>query len=229
LLPATGEDAVADRVWPVLKREFEQAAELLFQSYSSSPEFAQLYNLAPGRELDGTRQIFRGLLRTMAHLPGTILGHYRGGKLVGVGIYCPQTPTPIIRLLAAHPFAVGRALIRNACIEWRCKPPFGPQARVRWRTYCLLARTQTPRRHCLHVFALGVAPAAQRTGVARRLLAAMEEEGRRRWPRFSCIVVDTWHAANVAIYERLGFTTSVHGTRDGIECWTMTREVAPTA
>jgi len=205
----------------------DSAADLLFGAYASDPCFGDLYGLSPGPELDSTRQIFRSHVRTLHPRYRMTLGCRRDGRLVGVCVYYPETHEPLLRALSKRPFTMTGALLRHTWLQVRWRHRLGRAARARWNTYGRLGRAQLPRQCHLHVQALGVDAAARRSGVAERLLAAIDADPRWR-PLHQAIVVETWHASKVEIYQRLGFTTASYSTADGVECWTMVRPLSPT-
>jgi GNAT superfamily N-acetyltransferase len=183
--------------------------------------FAQLFGLSR-EELVGFLPAFRGALKSVSGIPGSTLGYYRDGHLVGVICYFPDLRVTFYRALALRPIKATVAYLRQAWLRWRWRPRLPTQAQARHRAYLHLARRQSPKEPTLHVLALGVAESARRAGIARRLLAAIAED--KRWPNIGRIQVETWHAGNASIYERLGFETIRRGSRKGVECWTMARQ-----
>lgn len=211
-----------EEIRPVPADSLSMAAEFLFACYASDPEFAALFGLSAD-EVRCTLPVFQRSVQILAHLQGCVLGCYRDRRLLGVVVHAPIPVASLARVFLRHPVLVTAALARNCRIHWR-HPLQLPRAAVpRWRAYGKLARSMLVREPSLVVQALGVDPAEQRRGVARRLLAAMAAD--RRWRGFHHIQVQTWHAANVEIYRRLGFTPCGYGTRAGVKCWGLVRRI----
>ncbi len=160
----------------------------------------------------------------MASIPGTTLGYYREEEIVGVVTYLPNLMVPVLRVLIHHPLAYPTAFVKGVYIRWLFRARIRAGPRARWRAYGRLARAQAPKMPGLHILALGVAEPARRTGVARELLDAVASDERWR-DQAEVVQVETWHPTNVSIYERLGFRSIAHGTKDGVNCWTMVRPI----
>ena len=220
LTEATG--AAANERIQALPRAWSAATLLLFDAYCDDPAFAELYAAESRDALAGTLPIFRGIQASVSAIPGTTLGCFRGCELVGVVTFVADPKISLRALVLGMPIFGTLTILRHAFRNVRYRPRLSAVARRRWRAYRALAHAQDPPRPALRILALGVAPASRRSGVARRLLHAVEADV--RWQAsMDRIQVETWHESKVAIYERLGFETVARGTRDGVDCWTMVR------
>jgi ribosomal protein S18 acetylase RimI-like enzyme len=206
---------------PVPAAEVAAAMDLLNECYCADPSFRRLFGM---EVLDprATAPLFQHIAATLAGVPGLILGCYTDGELLGVVAYSPAIPS--FDLFLRSPLLFVTSWLRGRLGPRWFDHRMPPDARRRHRAYIRFAFAQQPRGLNLHVSALGVIPEARGQGVARRLLAAMEADP--RWAECKLSVVDTWHGNNVAIYERLGFTTHALRTSADASCWTMTRPIA---
>lgn len=211
------------RIAAIRPADLHAAARFLFAAFTSDPTFADLYGMTD-QQLVGTLPIFQGICRTLPARLGTTLGCYRGNELVGVLTYCPKLQETLRQQALSHPFLTLLGLTRIAWIQLRYRPRLGRASRARWRAYSALGAAQSPKEPSLQILALGVARSARGSGVARRLVAAVEAD--QRWGTgVKHLQVETWHATKLPFYERLGFQTVRHGTRDGVECWTLVRPI----
>src|SRR5262245_19830912 len=120
--------AAADRVAVIQRHGLPATADFLFRTYSAEPEFAQLFGLAPGDDLHQLRPLFQGIIASVAHIPGTTLGCYRDGKMIGAICFFPDLRVPFLRLLLQRSARVVLALLRHLLIKVRWRPRLMPRA-----------------------------------------------------------------------------------------------------
>jgi ribosomal protein S18 acetylase RimI-like enzyme len=213
-----------DEIRAFSRRSLHRAARFLFGVFRTDPAVAQLFGFKSDCEMAGISPTFDGLCKSTASIPGCTLGYYHHGGIVGVVTYCPVLTTSMLRGLAHNPLGLAAAYARGMYIRWRHRPRIPAGALVRWHAYGQLARAQVTRKPRLHVLALGVAESARGMGVARQLLDAVASDDRWR-KHVEVMQIETWHRAKVLIYERLGFDVVAHGSKDGVDCWTMVRAI----
>lgn len=225
-MPAVNTLPSDDEVRPFKHRHLHKAANFLLETYRSDPSFLGLYGFRTKADADGTRTIFDGICWHTAGIARAALGYYRAGRLVGVITCCPSMVLLSFRAVVRHPVLAVAACVRAPLLWWHFRPRLTLAAKRRWRAYTRLARAQTRRSEPrILITALAVAESARGTGVARRLLDAVAAD--RQWrDRVGLLEVNTWDPVKVSIYENLGFESVANGTRDGVQCWTMTRPVS---
>ncbi|MBK8097493.1 MAG: GNAT family N-acetyltransferase [Planctomycetes bacterium] len=214
-----------ERIDPVGKYTIAVARDFLLANYRSHPTFARLYGLAD-TDTDRTAGIFMGICRRTQRA-GMLLACRRGNETLGVLAWSPnRSPDRRLTAFLRVPITYSACWLRDHWNSFRDRRALGEAAFARWRAYSGMAQRAPVHEPTLLICALAVAPAARRSGVARRLLA--EVAANPIWSNWAhAIEVNTWDAENVLIYERLGFTVVDHAREGDVDCWTMLRPMRP--
>lgn len=220
--------AESDRIVALRRRRLAEAEELLAKVYQQDPAFGALLGTDDPAVLARTTFIFRQICDLTRDCPGTALACYRDGKMVGVLSFLPVVQTTWRQTLSVYlrrpdlAFKFARRRVEEAIRRDVAKLPRAVQNRH--RTYMRLATLVPDAERRLQVCAIGVLETHRRQGIARDLLAALDEH--EVWgPWANQIVVNTWTEHKVRIYERLGFVVQAEAQENGVSCWTLGRPV----
>lgn len=209
----TGGHIRADGLWPLARQEIAPAATMLAGAFSADPLWQWVVDGLP--RPDSSRQAaFEAVLRYCRRY----------------GEVCSVTA----RLEAVAAWLPGRfadmgfgRMIASGAVWAGLRLGFVAAQRMRVPAAMLAAdrRAHTAGRHYLYLAVIGVAPEAQRQGLAGRLLRALlAEADQARQP----VYLETEAESNVGLYERFGFRVlkRIAIPPAALPVWEMLREPA---
>jgi GNAT superfamily N-acetyltransferase len=194
----------------LLRSEYAEAAQVIADAFVDDPGWMAAGPDDPRRRHACIRRTSRGLLKVIDRYGGPAWCVERDGRIAGVitTLDPGQWPPPALRttlLQAPGPLLAGPSAL------WRCL-----------QSDSVMHKTH-PREPHLYVWTLTVAPAFQRQGVGRVLLArAFERAAQFGVPTY----LETANPDNLPYYGSLGFAEiGEHALPRSATLWLMQREV----